>query len=74
MNHENSTGEGLQEAPGLVLVAWVQGEQQEARQPRGQAQVLGSPHTPHLTTCHALSHYDPPMSHITRLMPPSLSW
>ena len=64
-NHESSTGEGLQQAPGRVLVAAVQGEQQEARQPRGQAQVLSSPHTPHLTTCHALSRYDPLMSHIT---------
>ena len=57
----NLTGEGLQEAPGLVLVATVQGEQQEARQPRSEAQVLGSPHTPHITIlsryCHTLSHY-----------------
>ena len=57
----NLTGEGVHEAPGRVLVAAVQGEQQEARQPRSEAQVLGSPHTPHLISlsryCHTLSNY-----------------
>ena len=71
----NNTGEGLQEVPGLVLVSAVQGEQQEARQPRSEAQVLGSPHTPHLTIlshfvtlCHTMSHYGPLMSHYDPLM------
>ena len=71
----NLTGEGLHEAPGRVLVAAVQGEQQEARQPRTEAQVLGSPHTPHITIlshfvtlCHTMSQYCPHMSHYDLLL------